>query len=153
MSDKPGAENSARTQRGRPFLPGQSGNPAGKPKGTRNRTTRAVEVLLDGDAEALTRKLIDVAKSGDVTAMRLCFDRIAPPRKDRHIEFELPPMTTPADAVKAAATIAAAVADGELTPSEAADLSQLVANYVKAIESTEIEARLQRLEAANTGLG
>jgi len=58
-------------------------------------------------------------------------------------------MEKAADAVKAAAAIAQAVADGELTPSEARELSDFVANYVKALEISDLEARLQRLEAAN----
>jgi Family of unknown function (DUF5681) len=66
-----------------PFEPGKSGNPAGKLKGTRNKTTLAVMALLDGEAETITRKAIQLAKEGDLTALRLCLDRIAPPRKDR----------------------------------------------------------------------
>src|SRR5262245_47204912 len=49
--------------RGRPFEPGQRGNPSGRPKGARNKTTIAVEALLDNEAEALTRKLIELATS------------------------------------------------------------------------------------------
>ena len=64
-----------------PFEPGQSGNPAGKAKGTRNKVTLAIEALLDGEAEALTRKAIELAKAGDMAALRLCMDRLAPPRK------------------------------------------------------------------------
>ena len=71
-----------------PFEPGKSGNPAGKSKGTRNKTTLAVEALLDGEAETLTRKAIELAKAGDLAALRVCLDRIAPPRKDRPVLFE-----------------------------------------------------------------
>src|SRR4029077_7685570 len=45
-----------------PWHPGQSGNPSGRPKGSRNRTTLAAEALLDGEAEQLTRKAIELAK-------------------------------------------------------------------------------------------
>jgi hypothetical protein len=102
------------------FKPGQSGNPAGKPKGTRHRVTQAVDALLDGEAEKLTRKAIEMALSGDGTAMRLCFDRLSPPRRDRPIPFALPKLDTAADAKAAGAAIVQAVADGDLTPSEAA---------------------------------
>jgi hypothetical protein len=83
-----------------PFEPGKSGNPAGKLKGTRNKTTLAVEALLDGEAETITRKAIELAKDGDLTALRLCLDRIAPPRKDRPVLFELPPVSSAADAAQ-----------------------------------------------------
>jgi hypothetical protein len=42
-------------QRGRPFPKGVSGNPAGKAPGTRNRATRILEALLEGEAETVTR--------------------------------------------------------------------------------------------------
>ena len=71
------AENTIEKQRGRPFQKGQSGNPAGKPKGARNKATLAVEALLDGEAEELTRKAIELAKAGDIPALRICLDRRA----------------------------------------------------------------------------
>ena len=55
-----------------------AGNP-GKPKGTRHRATRAALALLEGEVEALTRRAIQAALEGDMTAMRLCIERIAPP--------------------------------------------------------------------------
>ena len=114
---------------GRPFKKGQSGNPAGKPKGARNATTRAMELLLDEEAEEVTRRAIEMAKSGDGVALRLVMDRILPARKDRHVPFALPVLETPADAVKAMAALVNAVAAGELTPSEAAELSKLVEGF------------------------
>jgi hypothetical protein len=129
-----------------PFEPGHSGNPAGKTKGTRNKVTLAIEALLDGEAEALTRKAIELAKSGDMTALRLCLDRLAPPRKDRHVVFELPPVACAADAVKASAALVAAVAEGDLTPAEAAELGKLIESYVRALEATDFATRLDNLE-------
>ncbi|MGA8155825.1 MAG: DUF5681 domain-containing protein, partial [Rhodoplanes sp.] len=58
------AENTAPKQRVRPFRPGTSGNPRGRPKGARNRATVTAETLLDGEAEAISRKLIDKALEG-----------------------------------------------------------------------------------------
>src|SRR3954470_16848279 len=114
--------NSAGEQRGRPFKKGQSGNPAGKPKGARHRTTMAVDALLEGEAETITRKAVELAKAGDTVALRLCMDRLAPPRRDRPVPFTLPKLDTVADAKAASAAILEAVAEGELTPNEAADL-------------------------------
>ena len=64
------------------FKPGESGNPAGKAKGTRHRITRAIDELLDGEADSITRKAIELAKAGETVALRLCLDRLCPPRKD-----------------------------------------------------------------------
>jgi hypothetical protein len=140
------AEKTAKQQRGRPFKAGQSGNPKGRPPGSRNATTLAVETLLDGEAEELTRKATELAKGGDLAALRICLDRIAPPRRDRHVAFALPPMTKPADAVKAMASIVAAVAAGELTPSEASELTKLVESYTRILETEDHEERLRALE-------
>lgn len=132
----------------KPFRPGQSGNPKGRPRGSRNRTTLAVESLLDGQATALTQKAIDLALSGDLIALRICLDRIVPIRKNRPIEFILPPIETIADAPKAIGAITAAVARGEITANEAADVSRLVETYVRAIEASDLDRRLKTLEEA-----
>ena len=71
------------------FKPGKSGNPRGRPRGARNRATLAAEALLDGEAEAITRKCIDLALAGDHTALRLCLSRILPVRRDREIDLDL----------------------------------------------------------------
>ena len=131
---------------GKPFKQGQSGNPAGRPKGARHRTTLAMEALLDGEAEALTRKAIELACEGDTVALRLCLDRLAPVRKDRHVVFDLPAIETTADLPKATNALLQAIAAGELTPSEAADIGKAVDAHVRAIEVTDIQERLARLE-------
>ena len=133
------------------FRAGQSGNPSGKAKGTRHRASLAVEALLDGEAEALTRRAIEMALDGDGPAMRLCLDRLCPPRKDRTIAFTLPEITGPADLTKATAALLKGVADGELTPGEAAELSRLVDAHTKAIETADFAARLAALEQAAGG--
>ena len=103
------------------FQKGQSGNPAGRPRGSRNRAAMLLQNLLERDAERIACKAIDLAKKGDIAAIRMCMDRLVPARKDDAIVFELPPLATAADSVAAAAAIAAAVAAGELTASEAAE--------------------------------
>lgn len=72
------------------FKTGQSGNPGGRPKGGLNKATLTSQALLDGEAEALTRKVVELAKSGNPVALRLCLERLLPPRKDRPITFALP---------------------------------------------------------------
>jgi len=139
-------DNSTRKQRRSGWPKGQSGNPAGKPKGARHRATLAAEVLLDGEAEALSRKAVEMALAGDTVALRLCLERICPPRKERPIAFSLPPLASAADAPPALAAITAALAAGELTPGEANDLASLVDRFVGAVAVSDLEARLARIE-------
>jgi hypothetical protein len=143
------AERTVRKQRGRPFVKGRSGNPAGRPPGARNKTTMAAEALLDGEAETITRKAIERALDGDPTALQLDLERIIPARKDRPVRFELPQIKSLADAVAPSAALLAAVAAGDLTPAEAADISKLVDSYLRSIEATEFEEWLARLEKGN----
>ena len=143
------AENAAPKQRGRPFERGKSGNPTGKQPGTRNKATRAMEELLDGEAEALTRKAIELAKAGDMQALRLCLDRLAPPRKDSPVAFDLPEMKTLNDAVPAMGALVKAVGQGDLTPAEAGELTKMVQAFAKIIETAELEDRVRKLEEAN----
>ena len=140
------AVNTAGKQRGRAFKRGESGNPAGRPKGTRNKATLTMETLLDGEADAITRKAIEKALDGDSAALRLCMERIAPARRDRPIQFDFPKIETASDAAKASATLVAAVARGDLTPSEASELGKLLESYVRTLEATDLEDRLSRLE-------
>jgi hypothetical protein len=146
MADHKGTEKTGPKQRG-PFRPGQSGNPNGRPKGSRNSTTLALESLLDGQAKALTQKAVDLALAGDLIALRICLDRIMPVRKHRPIEIQLPKMETIADAPKATA-ITAAVARGEITFTDAADVSRLDETYVRAIEASDLDKRLRAIEEA-----
>jgi hypothetical protein len=69
------------------FKPGQSGNPSGRLKDTLNKVTLAARALLDGEAEVLTRKMLELAKAGNPMALRLCLERLLPPRKDRPINL------------------------------------------------------------------
>ena len=121
------------------------GNP-GKPKGTRHRATQAALALLDGEAEALTRQAVKMALGGDATALRLCLERIAPPRRDAPVQFDLPRMETARDAARAAGAVLEAVALGDLTPTEGAHIMALVETYRRTLETTELEARLTALE-------
>lgn len=142
-----GATNAAAKQRGKPFKPGQSGNPAGKAPGTRHRITRAIEALLEGEHEKLTRKAIDMALEGDGPALRLCLERLAPVRKGAPIAIELPPVKSAADAVDASATVLAAVAAGDITPGEAGAVMTLLTAHKSIIEVGDLAARVAALEA------
>jgi hypothetical protein len=129
-----------------PWPKGVSGNPRGCPTGSRHRVTRAIEELLNGQATGLTRKAIQMALEGDIGAMRLCLDRLAPAPRDKPIDFPMPPIRNAEDAAEATALVLAAVTSGKITPIEAVSLSRLVETYIKAAETHALEARVARLE-------
>jgi hypothetical protein len=138
------------SNRGR-FKPGHSGNPAGRPKGSRHRTTVAIEALLDGEGEAITRKAIEAAKAGDMVAIRLVLDRICPPRKTRPINIELPPIQDAGGVAEAQQAVLRAACLGELLLDEAQALSGLLEARRQSLETQELEARLSELEGRANG--
>lgn len=142
MSDrKNGSKTDGRKDDGT-FAPG---NP-GRPKGARHKVSLAVEALLEGQAEALTKKAIENALEGDTTALRLCLERIAPPRKDVPVRFDLPAMKSAQDASQAAGAVLTAVSQGELTPIEGAGVMALVDAFRRTLETCELERRIAALE-------
>jgi hypothetical protein len=146
MTKSTNTRNNAGTTRGRPF---KLGNP-GRPHGARHKTTLAIEALLDGEHEKLTRKAIDLALAGDTVALRLCLDRLAPARKDAPVSFDLPVIQSPEDTVAASSAVLAAVAAGGLTPDEAGRVMALLTAHRAIIETTELAARITALEASRT---
>lgn len=142
MTDRNNRAKTGRDEAGR-FT---TGNP-GRPMGARHKATQVALALLGGEADALSRKAVELALDGDTTALRLCLERIAPAKKDAPVQFDLPPMQTAADAAKAAGAVLDAVALGDLTPTEGANIMALVETYRRTLETTELEARLAALEA------
>jgi len=142
----PKAELTRKKQAGRPFKPGQSGNPFGRPKGARNKATLAMEALFDGEAEAISRMAINKALEGDMAAIRLCVERILPAVKSRPVEINLPPVETAEDIQAAHGTVIAAMAKGEITPDDAGTIAGVLEALRRAIETVELEARRVTLE-------
>ena len=128
------------------FKPGRSGNPKGKPPGTRNRATMAAQALLDGEGEALTRKAVELAAGGDMAALRLCLERILPPVRERPVFVDLPDISNSESIDKVSAVILQAVAVGELLPGEGIMLSRIVETRRQSLETYELEQRITALE-------
>ena len=120
---------------------------SGRPRGSRNKATLAIESLLQGQAEALTQTAVKKALEGESLALRLCMERIAPAPKDQPVLFSLPKMNNAMDASEAARSVLTTVSEGELTPIEATRVMGLIDSYRRTLELTEIEERLQALEA------
>ena len=119
---------------------------SGRPKGSRNKATHAIESLLNGQAAALTQTAVTKALEGDSVALRLCMDRIAPPPKDAAVNFSMPKMSNAQDASEATGSVLIAVSEGELTPIEATRVMGLIDSYRRTLELTDIETRIVALE-------
>jgi len=140
-----------------PFVKGQSGNPAGRPIGARNKVNRDLprnvvhfeseEALVDGGGD-LTREVMAQAKSGTAAAMKVCFDRLLPMGRNRPMTITLPGVDTP-DYIGAAVTVVLEeLSEGELTMTEANSLiafidrtARLLAYRAELAERTEVEAQ------------
>jgi hypothetical protein len=149
VPEKTGRKQAGREQRGR-FRPGQSGNPKGRPRGSRNKLTEACLDLLGDESEAIMSAAIKRAKRGDGVALRLCIERLVPARaaRDRAVELELPAVAQAADLVAAAAAVIERAAAGDISLSEAREFMQLLETQRKVIETAELAVRLEVLERA-----
>ena len=133
-------------KRGKPFHKGQSGNPSGRPLGARNNRTIALEKILDGEIEAITRKAVDAAKNGDMAAIRLIMDRVLPVSRSRPIFIDLPPLSDISSVSQAQSAILQAVTVGGLLIEEAEALTSLLEARRRAFEATDLEERIKHLE-------
>jgi hypothetical protein len=140
-------------RKGHLFQKGRSGNPAGRRPGSRNRATLAAELLLEGEAEALTRRAIELALEGDTTALKLCLERIVPQRRSRAVGFDLPPTERVEDLAGAIGSALQEVACGRLLLDEAATLVGMMESKRKARETIDLEKRLRALEVETAGHG
>jgi hypothetical protein len=139
-------EMNAAKPRGRPFQPGQSGNPAGRPRGSRNRVTQYLEAFIENQGEALAARAVQKALEGDSPLLRALLDRIVPPRRERAIEFDVTKIVTASDARAASTALLAASARGEISLKEAALFMGLLASHVKLVETAGLEPRVDALE-------
>jgi hypothetical protein len=131
-----------------PFQPGQSGNPAGRPRGARNKTTVLLEQLIEQDAETVIRTVIERAKRGDANALSRLWGTMLPTRKGAPVDVDLPRLERPSDAPGVIAAIFAAVCAGELSPEEGNSLTRMVEAYVRAQQKLEKLGRSPELNKA-----
>lgn len=128
------------------WKPGQSGNPKGKPMGSRNKATAMVLNLMEGSAAEITQAVLDAAKGGDLSAAKMVLERLAPPMRERPISIDLPDTGTAEGCATAQGAILCAVGAGDLLPGEGATLAGIVENHRRSIETTELEQRITALE-------
>jgi hypothetical protein len=128
-----------------PFQPGVSGNPAGRPRGSRNKSSILLESVVERDLEAIMQKVSTLAKEGNIAAARLCVSALGR-RRGQPVTCDLPALNTPADVLAAMKIIVADVAAGELTSAEGTDLAKLVELCMQAYANLHFEKRLREVE-------
>jgi hypothetical protein len=136
---------SGRDSSGR-FVPGVSGNPAGKKPGTRNRKTVLMEALRDGEDITVARVVIDKALAGDAVAARFCFGLLSPKPRGRPIALDLPEDARAGDVVAAFDATLAAMACGDITPDEALIITRVLDGRRRALETLALERRSDAAE-------
>ena len=133
------------------FQKGKSGNLKGRPRGSRNASTMAAEMLLENQAAAITQKCVDMAMDGDPTALRLCVSRLIPIKRERTISLDLPALESSQDSLKAIGNVLEAVGEGQITPTEGQAVARLLEVHRAAFEIVELEIRLTALETQVCG--
>ncbi|MEP9387165.1 DUF5681 domain-containing protein [Mesorhizobium sp. KR9-304] len=128
------------------FKPGQSGNPNGRPQGSRSKVCVALDALAEGEAEEIVKAMIEKAKEGDGHSGRVILERIWPPRKGARLTFDLPEVTTAAELPGAIAKVNRQVADGGLSPDEGALIVGLLDAQRRAIETNDLADRIAAIE-------
>jgi hypothetical protein len=135
------------------FQPGKSGNPAGKPRGTKSRNTQLVERLVTGnpaDVKAIIDVTVREAKAGEPWAAQEILKRIWPVPRGRLLKFPLPPLETVSDVSAAIGAVTQACANGLLTVDEASALADILERHAAILKADAIERRLRALEDAET---
>jgi hypothetical protein len=112
-----------------------------------------MQLLLDEEAQALTRKAVELALDGNTTALRMCLDRIGPPRRERLAPLKLPPVRDSSDLAGTMTAIIAAAGEGAISADEGSRLARLVEIFLRAVETRDFERRLQELETRYPSTG
>jgi hypothetical protein len=126
---------------------GTSGNPRGRPKGSRNKATLLAIAAMEGELNDVVRVVLDAAKGGDMAAARLVVDKLIPATRERPLSIVLPEVANAQDCAKAQAKVLAAVAAGELLPGEGETLAGLIEQQRRSLETSEMAARMEAVEA------
>lgn len=133
------------------FKAGQSGNPAGRRKGVRNKRTTLIKALQDHyggvrQAEAEKRfwlKVMEHASNGDTSCLSLVAQRLHPQLKPQSPLLDI---DLPSEPVAAAQALIEAAATGQTTVEQAKVLLSGLSDLIRAREFEEIEQRLAALE-------
>lgn len=132
-----------------PFQQGQSGNPNGRPAGSQNKRTQLAK-YLEPYAEELIAKAVELARGGDVNALRLCIERLIPKASQEsvNLNFNTAEINNIEYLMDFGRKILNAVANGEITPEIAKTLTSVADTHRRLIEHGELKLKLEEIERA-----
>lgn len=125
------------------YKKGQSGNPAGKPKGTKDSRTE-LRRLLEPHSAKLVKKVVEKALDGDTAALRICMDRLIAPVRSNPIRIG----TLSGTLSERGDQVMEAIVQGSIGVEEAASLMSVIQSQARIIEATELDKRISALEKA-----
>lgn len=137
------AETTGRKQRGRPFKPGESGNPAGRPRGS--GPSAKLRDAIQKEALDIIAALVKKAKEGDAAAARVLLDKVLPGLRSEAAPVAVKGMDAGTLTQRAQAVLDAC-ARGELPPDTAAQLVGAVGGLARLAEIDDLERRIAALE-------
>ena len=134
------------TEKASGWKKGQSGNPRGRPKGSRNKATLLAIAAMEGELADVVRVVIDAAKGGDMAAARLVVDKLVPATRERPLSIALPNVATADDCAAAQAKVLSAGAAGDLLPGEGEAIAGLIEHQRRSLETSDLIGRMHELE-------
>lgn len=133
------------------FKPNESGNPRGRPPGSRNKRTQLLDKIMQADDNArhIIETLVSKAQGGDTAAAEILLKRYQPPPRSslQPVQFDLDSSASP---LQQCQQILAAVAAGDLAPDVGQSLISAVTALARIAELAELEQRIADLEEAAT---
>jgi hypothetical protein len=132
------------------FPKGTSGNPAGRPAGSRHKATFVFDQLRDNEGRQLLSKLLELPHRGNLPALRRFLDRFYPERKDPAFPMALPPLESTHVLLPYFREVSGAAAAGEITPAQGESLIHIAMSHARVIELAAL-ARLERFCAPKPG--
>ena len=127
------------------FEKGRSGNAKGRPKGITDKRTEYRQ-LFQAKAPDLIKRAIELALEGDLAALRLCIERIAPALKSQDTAVTIPKLGKAESLTDKGDAILKTLGAGQLTPNEASTILAALASQAKLVELTDLERRIVALE-------
>jgi hypothetical protein len=127
--------------RGRPFQPGNTFG-RGRPRGSRNKNTLALQQMLAEHGEALVSKCVVAALQGDMLAMRLCIERLLPALRHNPVQVALPPVRNAMGVGRALEQLVQNVAQGQITPGEAERIANILKIRGRSVRDEDVEKQM-----------